>query len=256
MTTTEMTTDPRVTGKYAHRRACPVCAGSGWDTGFDCECNCDEMLRPSGAFRAAAQKVVGTKVADRIYRPGERMDGRSWGTPHRSGPTDKQVAFAEKLLRKYWPSVADEKLVAFKALNGPAARKALDTMVERSKRRQPAAQAPQARRPQAIKPVTVSVPDGHYAIASTGSNDLVFYRVDNVTEGKWAGRTFVKMIVGGRPDASVPYKNIPGILARIAADPQAAQRYGTELGQCYACNRHLTDETSRALGIGPDCRSK
>ena len=98
------------------------------------------------------------------------------------------------------------------------------------------------------------VPAGHYAIPSTGANDLAFYRVDVPTDGKWAGRTFVKLVVGGKPDANVRRDHVAGILARIAADPDAAQRYGTELGQCSSCNRHLTDELSRSLGIGPECR--
>lgn len=112
----------------------------------------------------------------------------------------------------------------------------------------PAAPAPQAQAPQP------DVPAGHYAIASTGSNDLAFYRVDRPSKGAYAGRVFVKLVVGGHPDMNVRRDHVAGILARIAADPQAAARYGQELGRCCACNRHLTDETSRALGIGPECR--
>jgi len=103
----------------------------------------------------------------------------------------------------------------------------------------------------------VDVPAGHYAIDSTGANDLAFYRVDRPTTGDYAGRTFVKLIVGGHPDRNVRRDHVAGILARIAADPAgAAQRYGTELGQCSSCNRHLTDELSRQLGIGPECRKR
>ena len=102
------------------------------------------------------------------------------------------------------------------------------------------------------------VPEGHYAIESTGDNDLAFYRVDRPTTGAYAGRVFVKLVVGGKPDQNVPGRNVPGILARIveAGIAEAAATYGRELGQCYRCNRHLTDETSRALGIGPDCRTR
>ena len=106
---------------------------------------------------------------------------------------------------------------------------------------------------------TPEVPEGHYAVASaTGNNDLDFYRVDVVTEGRWAGRTFVKRVIGGRPDS--PVRGAEGIAALkriVEAGPEAAAvLYGQEVGRCYACNRHLTDETSRSLGIGPDCRSK
>lgn len=115
-----------------------------------------------------------------------------------------------------------------------------------------------AARPAAAPAATSEVPAGHYAIESTGHNDLVFYRVDHVTEGEYAGRTFVKMIVGGHPDRNVRRDAVAGILDRIAAaGPEAAAlRYGTELKRCCVCNITLTDEASRAAGIGPDCAAK
>lgn len=107
-------------------------------------------------------------------------------------------------------------------------------------------------------PTAEQVPEGHYALPSTGHNDLVFYRVDRPTDGEYAGRVFVKMIVGGKPESRVQWSKVPGILARIAeagAD-EAMALYGREIGRCGVCNRTLTDETSRARGIGPDCYSR
>ncbi len=41
------------------------------------------------------------------------------------------------------------------------------------------------------------------------------------------------------------------------ASPETAMAlYGQTLGYCGRCGRSLTDETSRALGIGPVCRNK
>jgi hypothetical protein len=83
-----------------------------------------------------------------------------------------------------------------------------------------------------------------------------FYRVDRPTEGRWAGRTFVKV------QASDDLHPVRGTAARavleaIAVDPKAAMlRYGLELGHCGKCGRTLTDEDSRAAGIGPVCASK
>lgn len=114
----------------------------------------------------------------------------------------------------------------------------------------------------AIKSGPLEVPDvpaGHYAVSSaTGNNDLDFFRVDRPTEGQWAGRTFVKRVIGGHPDFAVRGAQAKAALeAILEADPaKAAQRYGQEIGRCFKCNRHLTDETSRALGIGPECRKK
>jgi hypothetical protein len=102
------------------------------------------------------------------------------------------------------------------------------------------------------------VPAGHYAVPSTGNNDLAFYRVDRPTEGRWAGSVFVKIVVGGRPDTGVPRRFVPGILARIveAGIDEAARLYGQKIGRCYKCNRRLTDKVSRAAGIGPDCAGR
>jgi len=118
----------------------------------------------------------------------------------------------------------------------------------------PRPQAPAAKA--ATAPAATTVAAGHYAIASTGHNDLAFYRVDRPTEGKWAGYVFVKLVVGGQADRNVPRDHTAGILARIDADADAGPRYGREIGRCCACNRHLTDEASRAAGIGPDCAAK
>jgi uncharacterized protein DUF6011 len=98
------------------------------------------------------------------------------------------------------------------------------------------------------------VPAGRYAVEHEGT--LKFYRVDRPTEGRWAGYTFVKVQasddlypVRGRAAASV--------LTAIAADPREAMlRYGREIGSCGHCGRTLTDDASRAAGIGPVCATK
>lgn len=105
------------------------------------------------------------------------------------------------------------------------------------------------------KPAATPLPevaDGYYAIESSGDNDLVFYRV--TSSDKW-GKS-VQMLVGGHPDTFVRRASVAGILARIAADAEAGKRFADEFGTCCRCNRTLTDETSRAAGMGPECRSK
>jgi hypothetical protein len=82
--------------------------------------------------------------------------------------------------------------------------------------------------------------------------------VDRPTEGEYAGRTFVKRVIGGKPDTNIRRSEYRTVLQRILdAEPaQAAILYGQTLGHCWKCNRTLTDELSRKLGIGPDCRAK
>lgn len=87
-----------------------------------------------------------------------------------------------------------------------------------------------------------------------------FYRVKELPNG----RVYVDAVAGGsahdHDGVTYPVKN-PGtlveVLTAILVDPDyAAKRYGQLLTRCSDCNRTLTDSTSRALGIGPECRSK
>lgn len=78
-----------------------------------------------------------------------------------------------------------------------------------------------------------------------------------VAPGK-EGRYFLRQIIGGQGAVRVRMSP-PAMIAIankiVAAGPEAAMvRYGTELGNCGHCNRELTNDVSRAAGIGPKCR--
>jgi len=101
----------------------------------------------------------------------------------------------------------------------------------------------------------LDVPAGRYAVA-TEAGPLGFYRVSRPTEGRWAGRTFVTVQAS---DDEHPVRGLAAtaVLGKIAADPEGASTtYGRELGVCGVCGRTLTDEASRAAGIGPVCAAK
>ena len=99
----------------------------------------------------------------------------------------------------------------------------------------------------------VMVADGRYAIVM--ADKLRFFRVNTPTEGRWAKFTFVNEIFGGGNKVAIRDKALrQAVLAGIADDEGALARFGQELGICGNCGRDLTDEESRALGIGPVCR--
>jgi hypothetical protein len=103
----------------------------------------------------------------------------------------------------------------------------------------------------------LDIPAGHYAATVPGSHEpLSFFRVDRPTEGKWAGATFVKHIVGGHPDYPVKGAAAQEALKAIndAGIVASAVRYAAEFRRCLHCNLQLTDPISRAIGIGPHCR--
>lgn len=109
----------------------------------------------------------------------------------------------------------------------------------------------------AVAPVPTATPapeveDGRYAVEEDGV--LKFFKVKN---GNRAGMVFLDVQASDDWHAIRSTSRIRIILALIAQDPQAAMiRYGHELGECGRCGRTLTDEASRAAGIGPVCASK
>ncbi len=101
------------------------------------------------------------------------------------------------------------------------------------------------------------VPAGRYAVATTSAdavNGLAFYRVDRPTEGRWAGCVFVKLVTGddeqrlSRGSSAAVLRSI----AEVGAEAASAA-YGREIGACGVCGRTLTNDASRARGIGPVC---
>lgn len=106
------------------------------------------------------------------------------------------------------------------------------------------------------------LPGGNYAIPSiTGTNDLTFFRIV-VNQGRVnpanKGRKYFRHIVGGHnpDDMKVsPAFVIKAVEAAKAVGPAQAQAlYGRTFTICGRCGRQLTDEYSRQVGIGPECR--
>ena len=100
------------------------------------------------------------------------------------------------------------------------------------------------------------VPRGRYAVENEEGR-LMFYHVDRPSTGKWSGFTFLSVRAS---DELHPIRNKETkklIMDRIEEDPaEASMRFGREIGECGICGRTLTDEHSRARGIGPICAAK
>ena len=97
-----------------------------------------------------------------------------------------------------------------------------------------------------------AIPDGYYALNVEGVTK--FYRVST---SKRNGFKNVQVqasdnlhMLFGKAGIAVLHKLVEAGLK----DAQAL--YASELGRCYVCGRTLTDEESRAAGIGPICRDK
>lgn len=96
---------------------------------------------------------------------------------------------------------------------------------------------------------------GHFAIEADGT--LKFLVVKELLAGRHAGRVFVDSMGS---DTAYPVKapaTLTAYLTAVLADPKAAaKRYADELDVCSDCGRTLTNDESRARGIGPECWAK
>lgn len=174
--------------------------------------------------------------------------------------TEKQEAWLNKLLSEHpafrdvenlWPSVIAK-------LSKPMAS-ALIAKVSQM----PAERLEACASPSSLEKVLEAVPDGYYALACmTGGNDLDFIRVAS-NQGRVnpanKGRRKVQRILGGHEPILMRYAEQLEFAQRIAkmtdaARLEAQRSFGQNIGRCGKCGITLTDETSRAYGIGPTCR--
>lgn len=83
-----------------------------------------------------------------------------------------------------------------------------------------------------------------------------FFKIDAPDEGRWKGYVFVSRQAS---DDLYPIKHPSDkarIINRIIQDgwKECLLLYGREIGKCGHCGRTLTNDESRAYGIGPVCR--
>lgn len=99
---------------------------------------------------------------------------------------------------------------------------------------------------------STEVADGRYAVEEDGV--LRFFKVKN---GRRPGFVFLDIQASDEWHKITNVVRIRKVVALIARDAQAAMiRYGHELGECGRCGKVLTDEASRAAGIGPICQGR
>lgn len=103
------------------------------------------------------------------------------------------------------------------------------------------------------------VPEGRYALPTLegADNEIAFYRVDRPTEGRWAGKVFACRLSGGE-EIKLGRDGTARLVTKIAQfGPELASAlYGQNIGRCGICNITLTNDVSRARGIGPKCAAK
>lgn len=109
-----------------------------------------------------------------------------------------------------------------------------------------------------LNAAAADLPTGYYAIPFIGEGartDLTFLGLRRKNDGD----VFIVHVVGGHgetDDMSFEW-SMKAIRALKTTDLKAARMlYGRELGHCGECGRTLTNQESRAMGIGPECATK
>ncbi len=107
----------------------------------------------------------------------------------------------------------------------------------------------------ATPPAVTDVAPGRYAVEEDGT--LKFFHLRYGKAGtRWAGYTFLDIQASSDHYPVKDRVRKARILALIAEDTEmAARRYGIEIGVCGRCGRVLTNEESRAYGMGLICRN-
>lgn len=195
------------------------------------------------------------QAAQEGYLPAKRTYPRTApAVPTAPAPaTPRQLDFMADLMvsRRFDGETRPKYRARVAELNSPEARTAL-TREAASRFIDYLLTLPAIERP---APAFEEVPVGRYAVEI--NDTLMFVKVERPEEGRWAGYTFVTRQLGNE-FVKVSRQQSTAILVAIrkAGYEKAMTRYGRELGVCGDCGRKLTNEESRAAGIGPICRAK
>lgn len=102
------------------------------------------------------------------------------------------------------------------------------------------------------------LPDGRYGLRNVPGhkNKVSFFRLRTPKDGDWKGYQFIDQIVGHGKRFPVKEQATRTKIRELIKEQgvvESLQLFGQEFEHCGRCGRELTDDLSRARGIGPDC---
>lgn len=167
-----------------------------------------------------------------------------------SPATPAQIALVSKLARELYGDDGGSYMIDIAAVlkSRYDTSELIDTLIAESK-------AARAAAPAAAPKGDVVLPEpGYYATDYQGV--LRFYAV-RAGKGRHEGRRFLNRFRSEQEDRVFRAEQ-EAFAAAVEGDGlvEARMRFATELVRCFTCGRMLTDELSRSLGQGPDCRGR
>lgn len=176
--------------------------------------------------------------------------------------SDKQRGFIASLLaeRAVDPAyrAATEQALAHDTLSSKAASGVITTLLAL-----PRNSAVKTGGGSGLREVLATIPKSRYAVSVTDlsgtsvttNNDLVFLEVR-----EYRGTLYMRQLhgaPGGFTRSKFTVQQVKDLVSVIAADPyKYARAFGEHYACCGSCGAELTDERSRELQLGPECRKK
>lgn len=176
--------------------------------------------------------------------------------------TEKQIAFVADLVnsREYDESERDRvlQLIESGSLTKKEASAVIDLLVEAPRKKEAAHSSP-------LQTLLASVPKSKYAVPVDDllvteheddfNGDLVFLELK-----EFMGTLYVRRLVGapGRFNRMrMTAAQVTTLMTIVKSDPyKYAKMFGDYYACCGSCGAELTDQRSRELMLGPECRKK
>lgn len=214
----------------------------------------DDPARPRTINGAQTYRDAGSDERYTVGYGGERTYSRPAAPARDYTPSDAQIRFLNGLLVEREHNYTDAQIAEGRA-DWRKIRPMLDELKVSARRDSRARKAVETVAP--AKPVRArldfsAILDGNYALRGEG-DEIKFYRVNTGKNG------FKNVQVRASDDLySVNWKAGIAIMHKIveAGLEESRMLFATELKRCWKCYKSLTDETSRARGMGDDCASK
>lgn len=176
--------------------------------------------------------------------------------------SEKQVSFVADLLKTREYDINDEFIqfvgdeLEMSSLSKSDASRLIDMLINAPKRKGARS---------ASQELLATVPKSKYAVPSemligvtttdTFTNDLVFVEIKEYMNTLYMRR--LHGAPGGFTRSKLTTESVKALIAIIAVDPYKFTKiFGEHYSCCGCCGAELTDEKSRSLQLGPECRKK
>ncbi len=245
---TAKTTKPRPLpwGRYSDAVAAQIEAGIARE----------QSRGPRTVNGAPTYRDGGTRESYTVGYGGERTYSRPVPDPNVLEATEPMKKLIDNLLVEREHITLTDDVIADIKKNKAQSHRLIKFLINQPRVQAPIAPVERTPEPEPVAPTRArldfkAIPDGNYAVREDGV--IKFYRVSTGKSGyknvQVRASDDLHMLFG-RAGIAVLHRIVEAGLA------ESAMLFATELGRCWRCGKSLTDEESRARGMGPDCASK